>query len=130
MSKQFFILANDAVRQRAVDGVISAPEGYAVEIKPANRSLDQNAKLWQMLHDLSVQVDWHGNKLSEDEWKDVLTAALKQQKVVPGLEGGFVVLGQRTSKMNKKDFSELLELTYAFGAQQGVMWSEQSREAA
>lgn len=130
MFKQYFILANDDVRQRAADAVFNVPEGFVVEIKPMNRSLDQNAKLWPMLHDLSIQVNWHGNKLSEDEWKDVLTAALKQQKVVPGLDSGFVVLGQRTSKMNKKDFSELLELAYAFGAQQGVMWSEQSKEAA
>lgn len=130
MPKQYFILAHQQSRQRAIDAVFNAPEGNIVEIKEPNRSLDQNAKLWPMLNDLSVQVNWHGNKLSEDEWKDVLTAALKQQKVVPGIEGGFVVLGQRTSKMNKKDFSELIELIYAFGAQQGVTWSDQTREAA
>lgn len=130
MAKQYFILAHETSRQRAAHAVLSAPDGFIVEIKEPNRSLEQNSKLWPMLHDLSVQVDWHGNKLSDDEWKDVLTAALKKQKVVPGLDGGFVVLGQRTSKMSKKDFSELLELAYAFGAQQGVVWSDQTREAA
>ena len=40
--------------------------------------------------------------------------------MTPIENGGFVVLGQRTSKMNKKDFSELLELSFAFGAQHEV----------
>ena len=57
------------------------------------RSLDQNAKLWPMLQDIARQVDWYGERLSKEEWKDVLTAGLKKQKVVPGVDGGFVVVG-------------------------------------
>jgi len=129
VAKQYFILAHETSRQRAAHAVLSAPDGFIVEIKEPNRSLEQNSKLWSLLHDLSVQVNWHGNKLTEENWKDILSASLKQQKVVPGIDGNFVVLGQRTSKMNKKDFSELLELTYAFGAQQGVTWSEQMEAA-
>lgn len=130
MAKQFFIMAHDAARQRAASAVLAAPEGFIVEIKEPTRSLEQNSKLWPMLHDLSIQVDWYGQKLSQDEWKDVLTAALKKQKVVPGLDGGFVILGQRTSTMGKKDFSELIELLFAFGAQQNVTWSDRNLEAA
>ena len=60
-------------------------------------------------------------RLTEDEWKDVFTASLKQQKVVPGIDGkSFVVCGQRTSSMPKSDFSNLIELIYAFGAENGV----------
>lgn len=129
MAKQFFIIAHDTARQRAASAVMSAPEGFIVEIKEPNRSLEQNSKLWALLHDLSRQVNWYGQKLTGDEWKDVLTAALKKQKVVPGLDGGFVVLGQRTSKMSKTDFSELIELLYAFGAERGVNWTN-AREAA
>lgn len=87
------------------------------------RNLDQNAKLWACLQDLAEQVVWYGVKLTKDEWKDVLTASLKRSKVVPGLDGGFVVLGLRTSKMTKGDFSELLELVLAFGADKGVRWT-------
>jgi hypothetical protein len=89
-------------------------------IRPEKRSDAQNRRLWAMLRDISEQVDWHGNKLSDEEWKDVFTAALKRQRVVPGLDGGFVVCGQRTSKMTKAEMSELQELMEAFGAQQGV----------
>jgi hypothetical protein len=65
-------------------------------------------------------VVWYGQKLLKEEWKDVLTAALKKQKIVPGIEGGFVVIGARTSKMSVAEMTELIELSSMFGAQQGV----------
>lgn len=84
------------------------------------RSLPQNDRMWSMLHDIETQVLWHGQKLIDTEWKDVFTAALKRQKVVPGLDGGFVVLGTSTRKMTKAEHGELQDLMEAFGAQQGV----------
>jgi len=120
----YFRLIHSAARQNAQQAILSAPEGYVVTIKPQTRTLEQNAKLWPMLQDVSRQVDWHGQKLTDEEWKDVFSAALKRQKAVPGIDGGFVVCGQRTSKMSKAEFAEMIELIYAFGAQHGVKWSE------
>lgn len=91
-----------------------------LEIRPEKRSDAQNRRLWAMLRDISEQVNWHGNRLTDEEWKDVFTAALKRQRVVPGLDGGFVVCGQRTSKMTKAEMAELQTLMEAFGAEQGV----------
>jgi len=84
------------------------------------RSLNQNRMMWANLEDIAQQVVWYGVKLTKDEWKDVLIAALKKQKVVPGIEGGFVVIGARTSKMTVPEMTELIELSTAFGTQQGV----------
>ena len=84
------------------------------------RSLNQNRMMWANLEDIAQQVVWYGVKLTKDEWKDVLTAALKKQKVVPGIEGGFVVIGARTSTMSVAEMTELIELSTAFGTQQGV----------
>lgn len=91
-----------------------------VEVKTETRSLAQNRRMWAMLRDLSAQVDWHGQKLTDEEWKDVLTASLKKQKAVPGIDGGFVVLGARTSAMTIQEMTELQDLISAFGTQQGV----------
>lgn len=93
------------------------------------RTSDQNDKLWPMLRDISRQVEWYGNWLTEEEWKDVMTAALKKQRAVPGIDGGFVVLGAHTSKMSKADLSDLIELLYAFGNDHGVKWSEPAKKA-
>jgi hypothetical protein len=122
--KRLFVLAHPEARRRAAQCIAEAPAGWKVEVKPPSRSLDQNALLWPLLTEIAHQVDWYGQKLTEDEWKDVFTAALKKQKVVPGLDGGFVVCGQRTSKMPKAVFSELIELIYAFGAQHNVKFKE------
>jgi hypothetical protein len=111
-------------RQNAAKAVLEAPEGHIVTIQEPTRNLIQNSRLWASLSEVSRQVDWHGNRLTPEEWKDVFTAALKRQKVVPGIDGGFVVIGARTSKMGKREFSELLELVYAFGAQHGVQFSD------
>jgi hypothetical protein len=89
------------------------------------RSLDQNARLWAYLGDIAEQVEWHGQYLSTFEWKDVFTAALKRQKVVPGLDGGFVVLGTSTRKMTKQEMTELMELIAAFGAERDVEFKDE-----
>ena len=91
--------------------------------EPKPRSWMQNRRMWAMLRDVSQQVDWHGQRLQDSEWKDVFTAALKRQKVVPGIDGGFVVLGSSTSRMTVAEMAELMTLMEAFGAQQGVRFS-------
>ena len=103
--------------------MLMAGQRVVVEIKPETRTLAQNARLWAMLTDVSKQVNWYGRKLSEEEWKHVFTASLAKQDVVPGIDGGFVVLGKSTSKMTKPEMSELQDLIEAFGAQQGVRFT-------
>ncbi|WP_230677394.1 recombination protein NinB [Chromobacterium violaceum] len=96
--------------------------GLKVTIQTASiRNLSQNAAMWAALADISEQLDWYGNKLTPEEWKDLLTASLRRTKVVPNIDGsGFVILGQRTSDMSIREMGELLELIHAFGAEKGV----------
>ncbi len=90
----------------------------------STRSLQANACMWASLTDISRQVVWHGHKLDPSEWKDLLSAGLKAQKVVPNIDGnGFVVLGARTSRMSIKEMSDMIELCFAFGAQNGVKFT-------
>lgn len=100
-------------------------------MKEPLRNIEQNKKLWAMLHDVSKQVKWSVNGsigyLDEADWKDIFTAGLtKHQRVAQGIEGGWVMLGQRTSKMRKSQMAELIEYMYAFGANQEppVVWSD------
>ena len=103
----------------------SVPEGTTVEFRAPRRSNDQNAMMWSLLTQLSKQVDWYGQKLSSEDWKDVLSASLRRTRVVPGIEAGtFVPLGMRTSQMTKEELSDLLELIVAFGAERGVKFRE------
>ena len=123
MNKRIWKITGEAARKAACREILAAAEGYVVTLAEPTRTLDQNSLLWPLLTEVSKQVDWYGNKLTADEWKDVFSAALKKQKVVPGLDGGFVVCGQSTSRMSKREFSDLVELIYSFGAERGVVWS-------
>jgi len=93
------------------------------------RTKDQNNKLWPMCEDVVKQVDWYGEKLDKEDWKNIFSAAWKQQKVVPGINGGFVVLPVSTKKMEVPQFSELIEIIYAFGAEHSVAWSDPAMKA-
>lgn len=122
-------LIDESVRYNAIQFIRTCNLDLIVEVKQRTRSLDQNRRLWATLRDVSEQVVWHGMKLDNEDWKHIFTAALKGQRSAPGINGGFVVLGQSTSKMRVSEFSELLELIYAFGAERGVRWSEDAQEA-
>lgn len=130
------------VTQAIGKGLERAPVEVALRHQNGKRSLSQNKKLWPMLSDVAKQVQWPINGamgyLAPEDWKDILTAGLdSEQRVAPGINGGFVMLGKRTSKMRKAEFAHLIELIYAFGSNHGVQWSEpalavyeQYREAA
>lgn len=106
-----------------LDSALQGSRRWVLTIRPETRSLQQNARLWATLTDISQQVDWYGRKLSPENWKHVFSAALKKQDVVPGLDGGFVVLGLSTSKMTVGEMAELQELMEAFGAENGVRFT-------
>jgi hypothetical protein len=95
-------------------------------IKKKRRTTSQNSLMWGLLSDVSKQVEWHGERLSKDDWKWVFTAAIRRQRIVPGLDGAMVYLGEPTSAMTKAEISELIEMIYAFGAEHGVEWSDHS----
>ena len=126
MLKQSFIISSYQNLVAAFKAIkaIGFGKPYVVEVKPLTRTIQQNDLMWALLTEISNQVVWHGQKLTPENWKDVLTAALKRQAVVPGIDGGFVVLGQRTSKMTVKELNEVIELAYAFGAQNGVVFND------
>jgi hypothetical protein len=95
-------------------------------IKKNRRSLGQNAMMWAILSDISDQVEWHGQKLSKKDWKWVFTAAIRRQRMVPGIEGGMVYLGEPTSGMSKQEMADMLDMMISFGNDHDVVWSEQS----
>jgi hypothetical protein len=126
MSRALLTLRTIADRDRACRWVRQAPIGSRVEFKTPRRSTDQNSLLWALLTEVATQVDWYGQKLTPEDWKDIMSASLRKARVVPGLDGGFVPLGMRTSDMSKAEMSALIELIYAFGAEHGVIFNDEA----
>jgi hypothetical protein len=126
--KRVFILRDADIRSRASSYVLlGAPADSVVTIRPATRTLEQNAAQWPILQAFAEQLLWPVNgsmvKMTDEEWKDVLTAAFRQETVrlAMGLNGGVVMLGQRTSRFLKSEFSEWLEFLHATAADRGVV---------
>jgi len=131
MSRAVLILHRQSDRDRASAWVRSAPWGTRITFQEAKRSSDQNAKMWAMLTDVARQVEWHGQRLSADDWKLVFLAALKAElRIVPNLDGtGFVQLGRSSSDLSVSEMADLIDLIAAFGARQGVEFADQMEAA-
>ena len=127
--RQTFILqpSPHPSRDRALNAVRDAPDGYCVTVGEATRSNSANAAMWPILEAFSQQLMWPVNgamtQISAENWKDVLSSAFKQQQplIAQGINGGMVFLGQRTSKFSKRDFSEFLEFLHATAIDRGVV---------
>jgi hypothetical protein len=131
MSRVTLILANTSIRDRAKRWIDSAPTNTRIEFKEAKRTLPQNARMWAMLTEVARQVEWHGLRLSADDWKLIFMASLNQEmRLVPNLDGtGFVNLGRSSSDLSKAEMGDLMELIAAFGAQRGVVFQEEAKAA-
>jgi len=122
MSRALLVLWNDAMRAKAIDWIRRAPKDTRVEFRGPKRTLDQNARLWAMLTEVSGQLQWHGQRLTPEDWKQVFLAALKQElRIVPNIHGdGFVQLGRSSSDLSKEEMSDLMTIIEAFAARYGV----------
>lgn len=123
---------------------LQAGRRWVLTIKPETRSQAQNRLMWPLLTAFSEQLLWPVNgqmvRMEPDEWKDVLSAGFHKEAVrlAMGLNGGVVMLGRRTSKFTKAQFSDWIEFLYATAADRGVRlpaWVDQDtgevlREAA
>lgn len=118
---------------KEIDSRLAADEDVTVRLDDVLRTLDQNAKMWPMLTDFAKQVRWPVNGemslLDAADWKALLTAAFQQEaRMAPGIRGGYVMLGARTSKFNKKTMADFITFLYSEGSDRDVKWSEPSRE--
>lgn len=126
-----FVLREPVHRERAIAAVADTATGaeppfeVIVRRHRAKRSLEQNAAMWAMLGEIAKAVEWHGQMLTPEDWKNMFTAALKRYRVVPGIDGGFAVVGMSTSAMTVAEMSELIDLIAAFASEHGVTGATQ-----
>ncbi|MDK4703864.1 recombination protein NinB [Rhizobium sp. CNPSo 4062] len=131
--KQRFILINDRVRENAISALRSAPEGSAMTIGPATRSLDQNAKFHAICTDIAKShMTWAGRRRDADEWKVLLVsghtkATAGEVEFVPGLEGEFVNIRESTAQMSVARAASLITYAIAFCDTNGIHLTETIR---
>ncbi|MGE0278430.1 MAG: recombination protein NinB [Nitrospiraceae bacterium] len=123
MSRAMVVLRSTSERERVATWARKAPPGTRVEFKQTKRSIPQNDRMWAMLTDVARQVEWHGMKLTPDDWKLIFLDALSREvRAVPNIDGtGFVNL-RRSSDLSKDEMSDLMEVIAEFGSRNGVVF--------
>lgn len=132
MGRALLTINGDVDRRKASLWVAKAPPGTRITFAASKRSTDQNSKLWACLTDVAEQVEWHGLKLTPNDWKTIFMDGLNRElRMVPSIDGkGFVNLGRSSSKLSKQEFSDLIELIHMFGANHGVKFHDDAERAA
>ena len=109
------------------------------------RTIEQNSQQWPILSAFSKQKQWPINGklmlISPDAWKDILTAAYKQE--VPQVAAAFmlivpdninpygtVMIGSRTSKFNDKKWLEWMAFLNAAASECGIKIPVSKRDEA
>ena len=122
--KQTFILVHDLARANALRAVQNAVAGWVVQIGEPNRTLEQNAAQWPYLAGFAKQkqlcINGEMQWVTDDDWKDVLTACWNGEMRMAVFDGKVIMLPQRTSRMVKSVFCTWMEFLIAIAAQSGV----------
>ena len=97
-------------------------------IREPTRSLDQNARLWAMLTDISNAMPDDRRHTPED-WKAIfMNAAGWEVQFVDGLDGRPFPSGFKSSRMTVRQMADLITFISAYGDERGVKWSEPNPE--
>lgn len=118
------ILAGDRQRALAARYVAEAPVGYVVTVSEPKRTLDQNARMWAMLTDVS-RAKPEGRSHPPETWKALFMHACGfEVRFEMGLNSEPFPVGWRTSRLSKRQMADLITFISAYGDQHGVQWSE------
>jgi hypothetical protein len=126
MTRALLVISNAESRTRALRMVNGVPFGTRVEFKEAKRTLDQNAKMWAMLTELSIQKVHFGRRYPPDIWKCLMMHACGSEvQFIPSLDGSELIpWAYRSSDLSIEEMGELIEFMSAWGAENGVVFNE------
>jgi len=121
---QTIIIRGQSQRDLAKDLIDKAPVDAVVQISPAKRSLDQNAKMWACLSDISRSKP-EGRTLKPEQWKAAFMSAIGHEvKWINGIDGHPPFPDdQRSSRLSKEEMADLLTFILEYGDRHDVRWT-------
>ena len=122
--KQIYKLSHGLARKRAEEAVRTAPDGYIVEIKEPNRSLDQNAMIHALLTDVGDMIGWRfaGESINLEDLKTIFMAAYRKAtgeevRLIKGIDGQPIILNWRTRELSKREGANFIDMVDAWLAE-------------
>ncbi len=87
--------------------------------------------------DLSVQLSWHGNRLSKDDWRHMVAGTILGWRMMPAIDRGegaqgFIMLGGSSLKLSRSQAADAITALLQVGDHPGeqglrsnpVRWSD------
>lgn len=129
--RRTYALRTPYQKERFIRDVMRAPTNWYGMLAEGTRTHPQNAKLHAALSDIQRQVpDMKAYTIADMKLR-FMDALGTELRFLPKLEGqGMFPVGLRTSTLSVEQFSALLEIVLAYGAQNGVVWSDEQQDAA
>jgi len=114
-----------------VKEAIKVGKQLSLEIKPINKSREQEEKYHAMIGEIAKQAQHLGAKWDAEDWKRLLVdqylrdVGMYSSKVLPNLDNtGIVQLGFQTRNFTKEQASEFVEWLHSWGANNGITFEE------
>lgn len=128
---QTVIIRGDVQRQLIKRLADIAPLGTVFNAREQTRTTEQSDKMWAMLSDIA-RAKPMGRVLKSEGWKALFMDMIdKKPSWEPNLDGtGIVCIGYKSSHLTKAEMSEMIDCIDAFGAEHGVIWSNEERLVA
>lgn len=129
MSDRRVFVLNDRNRRHVAEQVANLPVDTVIKTGPKTRTLEQNARLHAMFGELEKQAKYLGRKLTAHQWKNLLISGHSvaiglAADVIPGIEGEWVNVRESSAQMSVARMTSLIEYVHAWGAENGVVFSE------
>lgn len=127
MTKATYILAHPTARQRAMEAVRTAPDGFVVTVSEPRRTMAENALLHALIGEVAATHEWAGKKRDVETWKRLMVAAWcrmrgEAMEILPALDGhGVDIVPARTSALSKSECADLITYVQAWQAEHEVI---------
>lgn len=115
-----------------VKEAIKGGKQLSLEIKPINKSREQEEKYHAMIGDIAKQAQHMGAKWDAETWKRLLVDKYVREiglhsQIMANLDGnGLVQLGFQTRNFTKEQASEFVEWLHSWGANNGITFTEKT----
>ena len=120
-----FTLAHDTARQRAVEAVKNARQGWVVRIEPPNRTSAQNSFYWATLHAISEQIRPQNQTHDQDVWHAYFKTRYLPGRMIELPNGQVMESEPTTTGLTKAQFSDYVEQVLAWATNHGLQMTDE-----
>lgn len=92
----------------------TCPDGWTIEVKPRNRTLEQNALYWTTVHSIAEEVSVDGQKYTPMVWHKYFKQRFLPWNIVELPYGHLAESEPSTTELTKQEFSEFVEQVMQF----------------